>query len=218
MAALLAVGALAGLIGAGAFALVEANRRSQLIGTMDFRTHGPVVPANVLRAVRGAEVRAYGDMGSARRFAEDVQDSLALLWPGLAFSYDFSLGPYRIKASTVTETLDFAIDEGYLELNSERSSRYNELLPFFVLQPSNSDWQASVLLEYLRQRHPDLAKMSWPQIAADPDAIAKLYSGYMGAGGDWAMWAADLVPGAVSRERLGYDPGTGAYAAIDPPR
>jgi hypothetical protein len=92
------------------------------------------------------------------------------------------------------------------------------VLPIFALQPSINDWQASVLLEYLRQRHPALRNMKWEVIAADPNAIAKLYSGYMGAGGDWALWKSDLVPGAVSRDRLGYDPATGRYAAIAVPK
>lgn len=214
--ALLGVGLLIGVVAAGVGAIFEAHRRTQLLATMNFRTHGPVVPGNVLRAVRGAEARAYEDMGIGRRLVEDAQDALALLWPGFAFSRDFSLGPYRIKASTVRTTLDFALNEGYLTLSSAKASRYSELLPFFVLQPSISDWPASVLLEYLRQRHPGLARMTWGEIAADPAAIAKLYSGYMGAGGDWERWAAHLVPGDVSRARLGYEPTTGRYAGIDP--
>lgn len=204
------------MIAAG-IALWDANRKVQLLASLDFRIHDPGIPENVLTAIRNAELKAYNDMGWVRKAVEDTQDSLALLWPGLAFSCDFSIGPYCIKASTVREVVDFALDEGYLTLNSERSSRYNEVLPLFALQPSINDWEASVLLEYLRRRHPILRNMPWQAIAADPNAIAKLYSGYMGAGGDWARWESDLVPGAVSRDRLGYDPATGKYGAIAPP-
>lgn len=215
---LVLVGVVIGLILAGGIALWDANRKVQLLASLDFRIHDPGIPENVLTAIRNAELKAYDDMGLVRKAVEDIQDSLALLWPGLAFSYDFSIGPYCIKASTVRETLDFALDEKYLTFNGERSSRHNEVLPIFALQPSINDWQASVLLEYLRQRHPALRNMKWEVIAADPNAIAKLYSGYMGAGGNWAQWKSDLVPGAVSRDRLGYNPATGQYAAIALPK
>ena len=215
--ALVLVGVVIGLMIAGGIALWDANRKVQLLASLDFRIHDPGIPENVLTTIRNAELKAYDDMGLVRKAVEDIQDSLALLWPGLAFSYDFSIGPYCIKASTVREMVDFALDEKYLTLNSERSSRYNEVLPLFALQPSINDWEASVLLEYLRRRHPGLNNMTWRAIAADPNAIAKLYSGYMGAGGDWARWESDLLPGAVSRDRLGFDPATGKYAAIAPP-
>lgn len=208
------VGVLIGLGAAGAFAVWEAHRNAQLLATMDFRTHGPDVPDNVLDAVRGAELKAYDDMGPLRRTAEDLQDAIALLSPRLAFARDFSLGPYRIKASTVRETLDYALAKDYLTVRSEPSGEYKDVLPQFALQPSINDWEAGVLLDFLKTRHPQLRTMTWDQIAADQNAIAKLYSGYMGAGGDWTTWEADTVPGAVSRERLGYDPATGTYSAI----
>ena len=210
------VGVVIGLSAAGVFALWEAHRSAQLLATIDFRTHGPEVPDNVLDSVRGAEERAYADMGIPRRLAEDVQDALALLSPRLAFARDYSLGPYRIKASTVSETLDYALDKGYLTVRRQPSGEYRDVLPQFALQPSINDWEASVLLDMLKNRHPQLSRMSWAQIAADPNAIAKLYSGYMGAGGDWPAWAADDIPGPVARQRLGYDPATGGYAAVAP--
>ena len=212
----LLIGVLIGIVAMGSFVMWDAYRRSQLLATMDFRTHGPVVPDNVLDTVRNAELQSYHDMGFFRQRAEDAQDAIALMAPRLAFAWNFSLGPYRIKASTVDETLDFALQRGYLTLDSERSSKYNEVIPFFVMQPSLNDWEASVLLEYLKQRHPELRKMTWEQIAADPTAIAKLYSGYMGAGGDWRGWESSLEPGAVAKQRLGYDRATGTYTRVEP--
>ena len=47
--------------------------------------------------------------------------------------------------------------------------------------------------------------MPWSQIAGDRRLTAKLYSGYLGAGGDWAGWKASVEPGAVARKRLGID-------------
>ena len=216
MVGLILCGVLLGLLVGGLVALGESHRRTQLLAELDFRTHGPDVPDNVLTTVRNAEQRAYNNMGSTRRAAESIQDAVALLLPQLAFAQDFSIGPYRIKASTVRSTVDFALDQGFLTLHTQRSSRFNEVLPLFMLQPSINDWQAGVLLEFLRQRHPQLRAMTWAQIAEDPNAIAKLYSGYMGAGGDWALWEADLVPGPVSRERLGYNAEADTYSAIVP--
>ncbi len=76
-------------------------------------------------------------------------------------------------------------------------------MPYFALQPVLNDWQAALLLQSLKDKHPALAGRSWDEIASDPEAVAKLYSGYMGAGGDWAGWLADDAPGPVARQRLG---------------
>lgn len=209
------LGVLLGVVALGGFVAWDTHRRVQLLASLDLRINGPVVPDNVLDAVRGAEVRVYDEMSFWRRAAEDIQDSIAFAAPAVAFSQDFSIGPYRIKASTVSETLDFALARGYLTIQSERSSKYNEVIPFFVLQPSLNDWEAAVLLEYLRERHPDLRAMTWEQISADPKAIAKLYSGYMGAGGDWTAWESTTEPGPVAKQRLGFDPTTGEYSQIE---
>lgn len=42
----------------------------------------------------------------------------------------------------------------------------------------------------------------WAEIETQPLLIAKLYSGYMGAGGDWAMWRSQLTPGPVALDRM----------------
>ena len=44
--------------------------------------------------------------------------------------------------------------------------------------------------------------MGWSEIAADPSLVAKPYSDYMGAGGAWDAWRADVAPGPVARERM----------------
>lgn len=215
--ALILAGILIGALGMLTIGIADASRRVALLSTLDFRTERPPVPDNVMDAVLGAELKFYEDMGFVRRKAEDLQDALGLVWPRLAFAGDFSVGNYRIKASTVYETLDFAVDNDYLVVDSNRAANYDEVVPFFALQPSFNDWQASVLLERLRLRHPQLRDRSWNDIASDPNAIAKLYSGYMGAGGDWQRWESDMVPGQVSRYRLGFDAASGGYSGIRAP-
>jgi hypothetical protein len=48
-----------------------------------------------------------------------------------------------------------------------------------------------------------------------PGLVYKLYSGYMGAGGDWDGWKASLTPGAESRRRFQYEPQDGGYKLIE---
>jgi hypothetical protein len=57
--------------------------------------------------------------------------------------------------------------------------------------------------------------MDWETIAADDEVIAKLYSGYMGAGGAWEAWRSSMTPGAEARKRLRYDEAGGGYGLID---
>ena len=59
-----------------------------------------------------------------------------------------------------------------------------------------------MILDWLRLDHPRLSAMTWEEIATDPSLVAKLYSGCMGAGGDWDAWRADVAPGPVARERM----------------
>ena len=80
-----------------------------------------------------------------------------------------------------------------------------ELLLYLAEQPGLADWGAAVLLERLRQMHPELSKLSWQEISADPSLVAKVYSGYNGAGGDWEAWKADLIPGRVAAARMNLD-------------
>ena len=61
------------------------------------------------------------------------------------------------------------------------------------------------MLEHLRRRHPELRDMSWDLITSEPQLVAKLYSGYMGAGGDWETWEVTLTPGPEAVRRMGLD-------------
>ena len=70
-------------------------------------------------------------------------------------------------------------------------------------QPALSEWLAAILVSHLRDRHSLLKDMSWTEIASDPMLIAKLYSGYMGAGGDWDRWGASVRLGPEAMRRMG---------------
>lgn len=213
-----AMGTLAGGFGATAALVVSTRRRVVMLHGLRAHINDPGVPRNVLAAVRAAEGEFYRDLGPVRRLVEDTQDIMALVWPQVVFKADLSVGAYRIKAHSIVNVLQYAIKRGYLELDFQPDWSYGKSLPYFAMAPVLSEWQAAVLLAGLRERHPMLRHRSWDDIAADPEAIAKLYSGYMGAGGAWELWESDLQPGPVARYRLGFEAATGTYSRIPPPQ
>ena len=68
-----------------------------------------------------------------------------------------------------------------------------------------NDWQAATYLQWLKEAHPLMTDLTWSEIEAKPELVAKLYSGYMGAGGAWELWREDLTPGSVAKQRLGLE-------------
>jgi hypothetical protein len=184
------------------FTLFLIHRRVRQLRRMVFHLRGPEVPIAVLDAVREAEQHFYRNLGLLRRFAEDLQDVLCFISPGLIYALNVSVGPYRIKAQSVAGLIDYAIERDYLIMAVPPRRKDAALLAYFSMQPFINQWQAALILQHLKEQHPLLATMSWSSIAADRRLIAKLYSGYMGAGGDWATWKASIEPGKVAVERL----------------
>ena len=127
--------------------------------------------------MRGAEIGAYRRMPTVRRFIEDGQDMAGMLWPQIVYRANYSVGAFRIKSQTAAGLVEYAIDRGLLEMRIERDERYARLMPALAQQPAINTWCAAVLLSQLREQHPALQSMSWDEIARNPDAIAKLYSG-----------------------------------------
>lgn len=203
-----------GALTAGAWAADASRRRAALLNRLDIRLNGPDIPPNILDTVLGAEMRWYDELPAYRRLAEDAQDGLALLWTDAAFRANYSVGAFRIKAHTIRGLIDYAIERSYLEIRTPADSRYDKVLSYFAVQPALNRWQAAVLLAHVKEAHPVLRDWSWSRTAEDPAAIAKLYSGYMGAGGAWESWRSDMTPGPTARERLGYDEATGEYAFV----
>lgn len=194
------------LIGAAAATWMLQERANWLAGYA-FQLVPPPVPASVLAAIREAEEQYYAGAPLWRRAAEDAQDILAFASPWLTYEADFSLGPYRIKARTIEKILPWAAERGYLQIAAGEQEIARYAIAYFSEQPAISDWQAMILLEWLRTEHPQLRQIAWDALAADPRLVAKLYSGYMGAGGDWALWRASLEPGRVALRRLGLEGG-----------
>ncbi|MEJ6398524.1 hypothetical protein [Yoonia sp. 208BN28-4] len=190
------------LIGGIATALVIKSRVHWL-AALEFETDRPDVPFSVLEIIQDAERQSYAQRSFFRRGVEEMQDAIVFLSPEIGYRTNFSLGRYRIKAATLETILPWAIEQGYLTLNDTTQTEFAHALAYFSEQPGLNDWQASVYLEWLRRDHPMLVDLTWPDIAADPLLIAKLYSGYMGAGGAWEQWRADLTPGPVALRRLG---------------
>ncbi|WP_299356174.1 hypothetical protein [uncultured Shimia sp.] len=190
------------LIGA-VVTLFMMKQRAHWLAALEFELTPPPVPFSVLQDIQTAEQTSYAKRSRIRRAAEEAQDVLVFASPGLAYRLNFSVGRYRMKAQTIEDLLPWAIDQKYLDLKNIREEDFTHAIAYFSEQPVLNDWQASVYLEWLRQDHPELAAMNWSQIAADPMLVAKLYSGYMGAGGDWKTWRMNLTPGVVALKRLG---------------
>ena len=193
------LGLLIGILGTAAFAAY----RVQSLAAVDFTLTAPPVPPEVVRAVRSAEHGYYASQGPLRRAAEGVQDMAAILHPPLVYALDFSVGPFHLKGRTLDETIPWAIEQGYLQVHDAPARDFHWLYVYLAEQPGLADWGAAVHLEWLRQKHPGLRALTWDEIAADPRLVAKVYSGYVGAGGDWEAWEADLTPGPVAAARLG---------------
>jgi len=176
--------------------------RYRVLAAADFAIDPPPVPRSVVVAVKHAETFAYAQEPWYRRAAEYAQDVLTFLVPWLTYRMNFSVGRYRIKPATIEALLPWAQQQGYLQMHGKPDERLRHLLPYFSEQPVINDWQVAVILESLRRDHPQLRDMAWDRIAADPSLVAKLYSGYMGAGGDWDQWRSSLTPGPVARQRM----------------
>lgn len=197
------IGFLSGLIFLVITLIIIVYLRKKRLHKFYFKIHGPSVPDNVLDQVRSAEILFYNELDFGRKLLEDLQDIIGFLWPSMVFRLNFSVGVYRIKAKTIEELMQYALDNKYIDISLPKNKKYRYLLAYFSLQPLLSEWQASLLLQSLKDQHSKLKNYSWADIAKDKKLIAKLYSGYMGAGGDWELWHKDLKPGKVAHYRLG---------------
>jgi hypothetical protein len=198
----LTVGEVLGILTMLAVVVAVFYHRYHALAAADFAIDPPPVPRSVVVAVKHAEAFAYAQEPWYRRAAEYAQDVLTFLSPRLTYRLNFSVGRYRIKPATIEALIPWAEQQGYLQMHGTPDERLRHLLPYFSEQPVINDWQVAVILESLRRDHPTLREMSWEQIAADPALVAKVYSGYMGAGGDWEQWRATLTPGPIARTRM----------------
>jgi len=199
----LTIGELLGILTMLIVVVAIFYHRYRRLAAADFEISAPPVPRSVLASIKTAEKQAYAQEPFARRVAEYLQDVLTFLVPSLTYRLDFSVGRYRIKPATIEAAAEWAVEAGYLTMHVDPDPGLRHLLPYFSEQPVLNDWQVAVILERLRLDHPRLRDCTWDEVAADPWLVAKLYSGYMGAGGDWEQWRATLTPGSVAQQRLG---------------
>ena len=189
-------------VGAGA-ALWVMKDRAHWLASLEFELNSPPVPASILAKVREAESRSYESRSLVRRLVEEAQDVIVFASPEMAYKLNFSVGRYRIKAKTIEDILPWAIERRFVVLEQTSLADFSHALAYFSEQPGLNDWQAAIYLQWLKEDHPLMTKLTWLDIEAEPELVAKLYSGYMGAGGAWELWREDLIPGSVAQERLG---------------
>ena len=199
---MLFVGIVVGILIGAASSLIFLQQRARWLAQYEFELIPPPVPLSILKQVKEAEQRSYAELAFWRRSAEEAQDILAFASPALAYKMNFSLGNYRVKSHTIRKILPWAVRNGFLKLDGKPDRQARYALAYFSEQPALNTWQAAVLLAWLRQDHPKLKQLSWAEIADDPQLVAKLYSGYMGAGGAWEQWRSDLSPGPEARRRM----------------
>ena len=195
-----------GLMAGAVVTLYVMNERARWLALLEFELHPPPVPFATLEVIQGAERQYYASKSTPRRLAEQVQDVVVFASPALANRLSFSVGRYRMKADTISHLVPWAIKKGFLTLDGTDPHTFSKAMAYFSEQPVLNDWQAAVYLEWLRLDHPMLKDLTWEAIANDLFLVAKLYSGYMGAGGDWEGWRADTMPGPVALRRLGLGP------------
>lgn len=183
-------------------ATLALHSRARWLASIDFRISSPPVPVELIQKIKDAEARSYAARSKLRQLLEYGQDALTFVAPGITYRLNFSLGPYHIKAKTIQELLPWAVENEYLTILDAPRSHALESIAYFAEQPGLADWGASLIVQSLKERHPQLKTMSWNSIVASDQLVAKIYSGYMGAGGDWDLWEENLKPGPIALQRL----------------
>ncbi len=183
-------------------ALWIMKERAHWLASLGFELNPPPVPASILAKIKEAESRSYENRPLIRRLAEEAQDVFVFASPEMAYKLNFSVGRYRIKAKTIEDILPWAIERRFVVLEQTSLADFSHALAYFSEQPGLNDWQAAIYLQWLKEDHPLMTELAWLDIEAEPELVAKLYSGYMGAGGAWELWRENLSPGSVAKKRL----------------
>lgn len=177
---------------------------------LDYTLHETGVPELVVRLVQAAESYYYSQ-SKTNTSIEAIEDLLALIAPQIVYRFNFSVGRMRMKPKTMESVILWAIQQKMLTLNTKNAPKLAYLLAYLAIIPNVCRWQAEVYLAKLKSDHPQLADIDWSEIAEKPELIAKLYSGYMGAGGDWEGWKQTLEPGKEARKRFKYSGAQDSY-------
>lgn len=163
----------------------------------------------VADVVTGAEVAWQRDLPLARELLERAQSVVARVLPSFAALNNSSFGRANIRPEAAARAIAWARESGIAEAARLPDPADGAAVTAAILDPARSDLIVTLILARLRDDHPLLQSMEWEAIEADDLLVAKLYSGYMGAGGAWVRWRATLDPGPEALRRLGCTPGQG---------
>jgi hypothetical protein len=150
-----------------------------------------------------AEEMWQAQLSPLRGTAEQFQDQAARSVPLEAYAADWSIGRYNIRPSTARSALDWAFEQGIAGDYGYEHRPSDEEIVGHIMDSEKAPALVKLILARLRDDHPALRDVTWDTIEATDQYIAKLYSGYLGAGGAWEAWRSNLIPGDEARQRLG---------------
>jgi hypothetical protein len=180
-------------------ALTGCTETDEVVSTVEVR----IVSQWVVEVVGTAEVAWQAQLSPLRAVAEQWQDQTASSAPLEAYAADSSIGRFNIRPSTERSALDWAFAQGITAEFGYHQPPGDEEIVRDIMDPSRASSLVKLILAQLRDSHPALRGMTWDTIEAADRYIAKLYSGYLGAGGAWEAWRSNLLPGDEARQRLG---------------
>lgn len=152
---------------------------------------------HISKYILSAEGEWENNLGKSRFFIEKVQDFIANTSPLLARKLDFSVGSFNIKPSTARNAVNWAKYKKKVKVIKNEE----EIVPAIMSTRKSKNIVKTILL-MLKESHPQLKQLSWKQIERNKRFIMKLYSGYMGAGGDWNRWRRTIQPGKIAQTRM----------------
>ena len=163
---------------------------------------GRIVAPWIVDVIEHGEANRVAGDSTIRLEVERFQDQVARLDPPTAILTDWSIGRYYIRPSTARAALDWAFAAGTAAAYGYARRPSDIELVRHILDPARDGALVQVILAQLRDDHPLLRALNWEQIEASDQAVAKLFSGWLGAGGAWDAWRADLTPGPLARQYL----------------
>lgn len=155
----------------------------------------------VMRVMLDAEVNWQRSLGPIRGNLKLLNDEVAYTDPLVAWRNNNSLSRYNIRPSTAYKAIRWA--QGAGAAPDFPDPPLPEQVVGWIMSEETDTRLVELILNQLRDDHPLLRDKTWQEIEGSDEWIAKLYSGYTGAGNAWDAWRADLKPGSVSIDRLG---------------
>ena len=180
-------------------ALAGCTKSNDEVSTVEV----PIVSQWVVEVVGTAEEMWQAQLSPLRGTAEELQDQAARSAPLEAYASDWSIGRYNIRPSTARSALDWAFAQGTAGDYGYHHRPSDEEIVRDIMDTEKASSLVKVILAQLREDHPSLRETAWDTIEASDQYIAKLYSGYLGAGGAWDVWRSNLLPGDEAKQRLG---------------